>query len=340
MPGLFWLKLQRIFSGLFSLKLRVVPDLLKLRFLFRDIGRLHPVSVLLTVMAMFFLSSCQMFWAPHSPKGYVLPRPELHFLEKKLNEISGLYYLKGEGSMLAIADDKKHIYRVYTEGTINDYWEEEFGGAGDYEDVVKADSSVFVLLSDGIIFEIKHGPAGLVSQSWKWKGAAADVEDEIKEKKKAKDNPAVDFETLYYDSTARGLIMIAKHIKGESKAGIRTAWRFDLATRTFDPKPFFTINIKEVNNALKDGQVEFKPSGAAISPVDHRLYILSSAGHLLVVCNLRGKVQEVYRLNPTFYPQPEGIAFAENGDMYISNEAKLGKASLLRIPYNVQKAAR
>ncbi|RYY98913.1 MAG: hypothetical protein EOO11_06605, partial [Chitinophagaceae bacterium] len=102
---------------------------------------------------------------------------------------------------------------------------------------------------------------------------------------------------------------------------------------------FYTISFKEVNDRLKDGRTEFKPSAAAIHPLERRLYILSSAGHLLVVTDLRGKVQETYRLNPSFYPQAEGIAFATNGDMYISNEAKLGKATLLRIPYQPRPKA-
>jgi uncharacterized protein YjiK len=84
---------------------------------------------------------------------------------------------------------------------------------------------------------------------------------------------------------------------------------------------------------LKDGKVEFKPSAAAIHPIEKNVYILSSAGQLLVVTDRKGKVQSAYRLNPNFYPQAEGIAFAENGDMYISNEAKLGKPTLLRLPY-------
>jgi uncharacterized protein YjiK len=52
-----------------------------------------------------------------------------------------------------------------------------------------------------------------------------------------------------------------------------------------------------------------------------------------VVTNLKGDVEEVFRLNPTLYPQAEGIAFAPNGDMYVTNEAKLGKPTLLYIPY-------
>ncbi|RYD88418.1 MAG: hypothetical protein EOP50_19135 [Sphingobacteriales bacterium] len=93
-------------------------------------------------------------------------------------------------------------------------------------------------------------------------------------------------------------------------------------------------------DVLKDGEAEFKPSAAAFHPFTHKLYILSSAGQLLVVTNGRDSVEEVFRLNPSFYPQAEGIAFAENGDMYISNEAKLGKATLLRIPYVGKGAAR
>ncbi|RYZ22518.1 MAG: hypothetical protein EOO16_08835 [Chitinophagaceae bacterium] len=290
--------------------------------------------VLLTVTAMCLLTGCQMFWSPHSPKGYVLPRPEIHFLDKKLNEISGLFYLRGEASMLAIADDKKHIYRVYTDGRDDDYYEETFGESADYEDVVKVDSTVFVLSSDGTVFETRRTDTGLYTHSYTLKVPVAE------EAGKRKDGTTVDFETMYYDSTAGGLVLLSKSIKGESKQGIRSAWRFNLATRSFDPKPFYSFQLKDISQTLKDGQVEFKPSAAAIHPFTKDLYVLSSAGHLLVVADLRGKVRAAYRLNPSFYPQAEGIAFAENGDMYISNEAKLGKASLLRIPYQEQKDTR
>jgi len=64
------------------------------------------------------------------------------------------------------------------------------------------------------------------------------------------------------------------------------------------------------------------------------LYILSSAGQILVITDLAGKVSQAYRLNPDKFPQAEGIAFAPNGDMYIANEAKYGKAVLLVFKYN------
>lgn len=275
--------------------------------------------------------SCQLFFRPHSPEGYVLPRPEIHFINKKLNEISGLFYLRGEGSMLTVADDKKHVYRIYTEGTADDYFTDEFAEGADYEDVAKVDSTVYVLASDGTLTAIRQGDSGLVTRTFHLEvPLAATVKRDSSGKPK---EGSIDFETLYYDSSAHGLILLSKNVKGENKAGIRRAWRFDPVAERFDPEPFYTLRQKDVADVLKDGRAEFKPSAAAFNPVTGKLFILSSAGHLLVITNGRDSVEAAYRLNPSFYPQPEGIAFAENGDMYISNEAKLGKASLLRIPY-------
>ena len=100
---------------------------------------------------------------------------------------------------------------------------------------------------------------------------------------------------------------------------------------------FFTISKRAIEDILKDKDAKVDPSAAAINPHDKRLYILSSAGNLLIVTDTRGKVIEAYKLNPDKFPQAEGIAFAPNGDMYISNEGKYGKPTLLFFPYGKGK---
>src|SRR5438309_7004984 len=85
------------------------------------------------LMGCVGFSSCQMLWSPNTPKTYVLPRPKKTILEKKLNEISGLFYLQNENAMLAIADDKQKIYRVTPEGEVSDYLEAELGTKEDFE---------------------------------------------------------------------------------------------------------------------------------------------------------------------------------------------------------------
>jgi hypothetical protein len=52
-----------------------------------------------------------------------------------------------------------------------------------------------------------------------------------------------------------------------------------------------------------------------------------------VITDNRGKVFDAYTLNPDDFPQAEGIAFAPNGTMYITNEGKDGKPTLLIFPY-------
>ena len=261
-------------------------------------------------------SACEMFWSPKSPKGYVVPKPEKMILEKKLSEISGLFYLNDENVMLAIADNKQKIYRVTPDGKVDNYFKDDFGPKADYEDVVRVDSTIYVLISDGTIVEVNPSDSGLNVKKYPFWSSKKN-----------------DFETLYYDSAANGLVILCKFCREGNYEITPAAFRFDLAGKQFDTQPYYTIPSKEVMDRLKDGRVDFKPSGAAIHPLEKRLYILASAGNLLVVTNLKGKVEEVFRLNPTLYPQPEGIAFAPNGDMYVSNEAKLGKPTLLRIAY-------
>jgi len=87
-------------------------------------------------------------------------------------------------------------------------------------------------------------------------------------------------------------------------------------------------------SSSKNDDAEFRPSAAAIHPIEKHLYILASAGSLLVITDLKGKVLEAFNLNPDLYPQPEGIAFSPDGTMYISNEGKYGKPNLLVFPYN------
>jgi hypothetical protein len=147
-----------------------------------------------------------------------------------------------------------------------------------------------------------------------------------------------DIETLYYDSTANGLIMICKSCDADKQTGFKSAYRFDLEKQAFDSSVFYKISNDEVKRALKRDDAEFKPSAAAIHPIENRLYILASAGNLLVISDTKGKVQEAFSLNIDYHPQAEGITFSPNGTMLISNEGKNGVPTLQIFPYNPKTA--
>jgi uncharacterized protein YjiK len=141
-----------------------------------------------------------------------------------------------------------------------------------------------------------------------------------------------EFETMYMDAASNSLILLCKECAKE-KDEIRTAYRFDLTTNTFSPEPAYTMNIADIKKILNDDAAEFKPSAAGINPVNGKLYIVASVGKLLVVADKKGKVEQAIRLDPVLYNQPEGMTFAPNGDLYISNEKGESIPTILKFVY-------
>jgi len=267
---------------------------------------------LLLVCAVTLLAGCDL-QSYSSPDGYDLERGKTKELGKSLNEISGICFNRDDSSLLAISDSRRKVIRInLNKEKLKDYTGDVVPPDQDIEDIAKVDSFLYLLSSKGLIYEVTENAkdtSGVRSYSFP-------------------SDQTNDFETLYYDPSAGGLIMLCKDCADDKGLHIRSAYRFDLKTRSFDTARFYTINTEDVKKIVKDADAKFDPSAAAIHPLNKRLYILSSAGTLLVIADTRGKVISAYKLNPDKYPQAEGIAFAPNGEMYITNEGKQGKPTL------------
>jgi SdiA-regulated len=269
------------------------------------------------VCALTLLLACNQP-SYRSPEGYDLKKPVKMELGKVLNEISGLTWYPANNALLAISDSKDKVFEINIDKRkLKDYTDKVVGPQNDLEDLVKVDSMLYLLSSKGIIYQIPPDKRmeNVVAYTF-----SPDTKN--------------DFETLYYDPQANSLVMLCKTCAFEKDKGTHSAFRFDLKTKTFDSTAFYTIDDQEVYKMVKDDNAKFRPSAAAIHPLNNRLYILASAGNLLVIADTHGQVLEVYHLNPDEFPQAEGIAFAPNGDMYISNEGKYGgKATLLQFSF-------
>jgi uncharacterized protein YjiK len=272
------------------------------------------------VCAVTLLPGCDLR-SYDSPVGYDFGRPQKSELGKVLNEISGISYNLNDSSLLAISDSKKKIIEISLKRSrLRDYTADVVGPDQDLEDIVNRETALYLLSSKGLIYEVPlNGDTMSVRTYPFWS------------------NDKNDFETLYYDPKANGLIMLCKSCAADKDQHKRSAYRFDLATKQFDTTAFYSISTTEVKNLAKDDDAKFDPSAAAIHPLNKKLYILSSAGNLLVIAEPNGKPLKVYRLNPDEHPQAEGIAFAPNGDMYISNEGKYGTPTLQVFRYQQAK---
>jgi hypothetical protein len=271
------------------------------------------VFSLLFIFSIMIYVSCNRLdgksFVPAIP-GYDETEKTMVILKRPLREISGIDYISHD-RLVAINDESGKIFFVDPFTGAHETF--EFGKKGDYEDVVKAGDYYYVMSSEGHIFQVSSTDHKQVSK----------FENDF--------GKGVEFESLYYDKMAGQLVLICKEC-GRNSTSIN-AYRFDLATKQFLPGIYFTIEWKDIRGMAKDSQIECKPSAAALNPLMDKLFIIASVGKVLLQCSRKGILEKVYDINTDHFQQPEGITFAPNGDMYISNEGAQGKGSILYFPY-------
>ena len=179
--------------------------------------------------------------------------------------------------------------------------------------MVLVDSTFYVLVSNGDIETLQFKNDSIITNTVKFPDANKHVNE---------------FETLYYDDSLKQLIMLCKDCEDDKKKVV-TAWGIDVNSLQYTPD-VFKIDVSPIAAKSAEKKLHFKPSAAAINPVTNELYILAAVNNLLVIADRKGKVKEVYNLDPKIFKQPEGITFTPTGDLLISNEAALtGAANIL-----------
>lgn len=261
---------------------------------------------------------CETKKVIYTPTGYLINEPETFELGTKLNEISGICWIN-DSLMLANNDESGKIFAINLANMQDfEYRNVKFGTKEDYEDIVKVGSSIYVLISTGQIVKISNY------------NSEDSVQSEVVARLEGKEN---EFESLYYDKEVNSLVMLCKNCHKE-KDRVRSAYRFDLDSNVLIDTPYYQIDMNIIRKKLDDTRQEFRPSAAAVNPMDNKVYIVSSIGKLMVVINKKGKVEQAFGISGLDFPQPEGITFAANGDMFISNEvATEARSTLLKFKY-------
>jgi len=248
--------------------------------------------------------------------GYNFTKPDDKMkLGKQLHEISGMAYIPKKNVILAENDEKGDIFMVDFANKVDNIGKVKFGGKGDYEDIVHTDTAEYMLVSTGSVIKVNSKDSTVATQQFDL------VTDGTNE-----------FEAMYLDADGKTIILLCKQCAHE-KDKVRGAYRFDPATQSFSAEQVYSIDIASIRTILNDEEAEFKPSAAAINPVTGKLFIVASVGKLLVIADVKGKVEQVFKLDPVMYNQPEGMTFAPNGDLYISNEGGDGIATILKFNY-------
>lgn len=248
------------------------------------------------------------------------------YLHKKLTEISGLTYSEFSDQLVAINDEKAKAYFLNPlSGEIDD--EINFGKPDDYEGITSYQNMIYVVESNGNIKVIDEKSRKKI--------------DEFNTNLSRKN----DIEGLVYD-TANGALYLAA--KGNSKVDgntgdEKTIFKIKKGKRDIEPKPLMSLNIIEEIKMMEQKYIDeniiaslsissrlknFAPSGIAIHPKSKDFYILSAKSNSLVIVSPTNGVQAVLFLNRSRHTQPEGICFAPDGTLYISNEGRSKNGTL------------
>jgi uncharacterized protein YjiK len=268
--------------------------------------------------------------------GYNFNSPDASvILPDVLHEISGLTYI--DSTIFACIQDEKGILFFYDMAKNKISSQLKFFSKGDYEGIARVKDTIYVLRSDGTLYEISDYKS-----------------DSVIVTPYPTNVPSKDNEGLCYDSENNRLLIACKENtgKGDLSKDKRYVFGFDLISKSLVEEPLFSFDIQtlkeyaknhNINLPLKEKKkgslpepvIRFRASAISIHPVTDKIYVLSAEDYLLFIFKRSGNIDQMVKLNAGLFNQPEGITFLENGDMLISNEGQgKGPASLRRLNYH------
>ena len=270
-----------------------------------------------TILIMI-IASCQMNGQEKekvlSPPGYDLSTPEKFLMQEDLDEISGIIYVNDPGHIFTLNDEEGKIYSLdlAKPGKLKPF---KFTKKGDFEDLCFDGQYWYALKSNGKVLRI----SGAFTDSFSVK------EFDYPEK-------GHEYETIFFDPAAKKTVIMCKICPAYINGKI-PSYSLDTSNSTFNYEPAYSPDTLTVLNLMGKLKIDIRPSAAAIHPKTGELYIISAQDRLLIIMK-DGIVKASYKLPKKTFRQPEGLTFAPNGDMYISNEAAEAIANILAFRYN------
>ena len=271
-------------------------------------------------------------YAQHKSLEYNIENPDKKIeLPEILQEVSGITEL--DSTHVVCVQDENGILFVLDINTGEITKQFTFGEDGDYEGITRAENTIYILRSDGILIELSEWDSG-----------------NVKSNTYNTNIPAKNNEGLCYDPANSRLLIGCKTKPGQGPdfKDVRSIYAFDLNTKELSDQPVYEFSVLEIADAVKSRGINlpikikkktgeevenFKLgiSAIAIHPVSGDLYMLSAVDYLYMIFDSNGNIKTIKQLPENLYPQAEGITFLKNGNMIITSEGVNKKANLFLI---------
>lgn len=256
-----------------------------------------------------------------SPKGYDLTKPDKFTMPSSLLEISGIAFYKGiSDTIYSIQDEDGKLFRQKWD--VKKQYHMKFGSKGDYEDLAIFNEMIFILKSNGSIY------------SFPFTEAIKDESEIVKERKGLLSKG--EYEGMYADPQTNKIYVLCKNCELDKKMKQVTGYVFDYSIKTdsLTTAGDFKIDLSQLKALNPKLKTSLSPSALAKNPKTGEWYVLSSTNKLLLVTDANWKIKEAHKLNSSTFNQPEGIAFDNKLNLYISNEGdEVSEGNILKFSY-------
>ena len=230
-------------------------------------------------------------------------------LPEELKEVSGIAYLSK--NRFACVQDELGVIFLYNTATQKVDKKISFTGTGDFEGITVNGNTAYVVRADGLLFQID-----MSTGSSKEYRTPLTVNHNI--------------EGLAFDKNKNRLLLAGKN-DDPDYPGYKCIYEFDLKNQRLRKDPVIKIpNSANESQGSSGKKKSIMPSALGIHPATAEIYITDGPGSQLLIIGEDGKIKKQFDLGKAF-AQPEGITFAPDGDIFISNEGKKQAGNIMEV---------
>jgi uncharacterized protein YjiK len=225
-------------------------------------------------------------------------------LPPALREISGLA-LTSDGRLLAHGDELGQVSEIdYRRGVLVKRFVLGTGAVkGDFEGITIANGVVFMLASNGTLYEFHEGAND------------AHVDYKVHDTGLRKE---CEFEGVAFDPAINSLLLACKHVHNKELQGALVIYRWSLERDSSARLSRLTVPFDSIIGT--NGWKNLHPSDITIDPLTGNYVLVASAEKALISITSGGAVVFARPLPPAHH-QPEGIAITKDSILIVSDEA-------------------
>ena len=235
-------------------------------------------------------------------------------MPRDLDELSGIA-LTRDGRLLAHGDERGQISEIdYRRGVVTKQFVVGHPTIkADLEAITVADGFVYLLASNGTLYEFREGANG------------ERVDYSSHDTRLGKE---CEFEGLAFDSTLNSLLLACKNVRMEHLRDhlVIYRWRLDGSAKRLSR---LTVPLKDILKSL--GEKKLHPSDITVDPLTGN-YVLIANEKAIVGITPGGQVVFAHKL-PGDHDQPESVAITKDSILIIGDEAKHRPAVITLYPW-------